>query len=411
MYETYAEWYEADVYSNPQLRQSFHNKNYGENFKYRDFAPMFKAELFDPAYWADLFVKSGAKYVVLTSKHHDGFCLWPTKVPSKKNWNSVDVGPKRDLAGDLSKAVRDRGLKMGFYFSLMEWESTPTKDRKKNGYYIMKEEVDKYKIPEEKYVDENMMPQLKELVTTYQPALIFADGEWDKEAAYWKSTEFLAWLYNNAPNKDEVVVNDRWGIDTRGHHGGYHTSEYSSEKDKVSAEHPWEESRGMGQSYGYNRAENINDYNTSEQLIHELIGIVSRGGNLLLNIGPDADGTIPVIMQQRLLDIGDWLKINGEAIYGTKAWLTSKTASDVPVYYTAKGNDVYMICTKWPEKELIVAQAKSNINTKVTMLGVDAPVKFTTTNNNLTIKAPLVSPAKIKGKYAYVFKIENVGRR
>jgi alpha-L-fucosidase len=412
MYETYAEWYEPDVYANAALRKSFHNRHYGEDFKYRDFAPMFKAELFDPEYWANLFVRSGAKYVVLTSKHHDGFCMWPTKVPSKKNWNSMDTGPKRDLLGDLSKAVRAKGLKMGLYFSLMEWESTSTNGRH-NGQYLMKEEIDKYKIPEDKYVDENMMPQLKELVTNYQPSIIFSDGEWDKPAAYWKSAEFLSWLYNNAPNKQEVVVNDRWGIGTRGVNGGYHTSEYSSEADKVSTAHPWEESRGMGQSYGFNRAENIDDYNTSEQLVHELVSIVSRGGNLLLNIGPDGDGTIPVIMQQRLADIGDWLQINGEAIYGTSPWLTEKpgavkTAANPQLYYTAKNKTVYVISPKWPEKNILVVGAKGTPGTRVTMLGVDGAVKFTNTKTGVLITVPAVSPAKVKGKYAYVFKVENV---
>jgi len=280
----------------------------------------------------------------------------------------------------------------------------------------MKEEIDKYKIPEDKYVDENMMPQLKELVTRYQPSLIFSDGEWDKASAYWKSTEFLSWLYNQAPNKQEVVVNDRWGSETRGAHGGYHTSEYSSDADKVSSAHPWEESRGMGQSYGFNRAENIGDYNTSEQLVHELISIVSRGGNLLLNIGPDGDGTIPVIMQQRLADIGDWLQINGEAIYGTSTWPTDKpgavktVSADTSVFYTVKNKTVYVICTKWPEKEILVAGAKGTAGARVTMLGVDAPVQFKNTKGGILIRVPTVSPNKVKGKYAYVFKVENVSR-
>jgi alpha-L-fucosidase len=103
--------------------EEFHKLNYGQDFEYRDFGPMFRAELFDPDLWADLFQQSGARYVVLTSKHHDGYCLWPTRSPFKAKWNSMDVGPKRDLLGDLTDAVRKKGLKMGLYYSIIEWES------------------------------------------------------------------------------------------------------------------------------------------------------------------------------------------------------------------------------------------------------------------------------------------------
>jgi alpha-L-fucosidase len=407
MYETYAEWYGEQMYK-PGGLQDFHNRVFGKNFDYRSFGPLFKAELFEPERWAGLFERAGARYVVLTSKHHDGFALWPSKSPYSKNWNSMDVGPKRDLLGDLSKAVRAKGLRMGLYYSLMEWESVTRKDGK---YYIDKAMWDKYRIPDPKYVDDHMLPQLKELVMNYQPSLIFADGEWDQPAEYWKSQEFLAWLYNNAPNKNEVIVNDRWDV-KRGQHGGYFTSEYNDHDGAMGAEHPWEESRGMGQSYGFNRAENIDDYQTSAALIGQLINIVSRGGNLLLNIGPAADGTIPVIMQQRLVDIGDWLKINGEAIYGTRAWANTPgkvTAnSKSKVYYTTKGKDLYVLCTEWPTEIITIDKIKASKDTKVSMLGVAASVKPSVKDGKLSFSAPLATPADVKGKYAYVFKVENV---
>jgi len=408
MYETYAEWYGADVYGNAALRQSFHNKNYGPAFTYRDFGPLFRAELFDPTRWADLFARAGARYVVLTAKHHDGYCLWPTTAPYKQQWNSAAVGPKRDLVGDLTQAVRARGLKMGLYYSLLEWESTPTTSRP-SGYYLPKVEIEKYRISDAQYVEQNSLYQLKELVTRYQPAVLFADGEWDQSATYWKSTEFLAWLYNTAPNKEEVVVNDRWGRGTRGQHGDYYTSEYASDNDKVGTHHVWEESRGMGQSYGFNRAENIEDYSTSAQLVHQLIDIVSRGGNLLLNIGPAADGTIPVLMQERLLDIGKWLTINGEAIYGTKAWPldTTKNKQPTTLYYTAKGRDVYVLATSWPVAPFAVAGIPRTSKPTVTLLGSLVPVKYTNRKGQLTIQPPALTPSQIPSPFAYVFKIHN----
>ncbi len=403
-YETYAEWYEPDVMNKPGKGQEFHERVYGKDFEYREFAPMFKAELFEPERWADLFARAGAKYVALTSKHHDGFCLWPSK--QSKNWNSMDVGPKRDLLGDLSKAVREKGLKMGLYYSLMEWESVKKQD---GSIYIDKKTWNKYNIPEDKYVNDHMMPQLKDLVTNYQPSLIFSDGEWDKEPEYWKSQEFLAWLYNNAPNKDEVVVNDRWQP-KRGLHGDYFTSEYNDAGDEMNLGHPWEENRGIGQSYGFNRAENLDDYKSSEELVEQLVNIVSRGGNLLLNIGPAADGTIPVIMQQRLADIGDWLNVNGEAIYGSRAWKNTPTVvsanSKNKVYYTTKGKDLFVITTEWPKADIILQKIRPGIK-KVTMLGVSAPVKVEAKTGKLIIKAPVATPAQVKGKYAYVFKVAN----
>jgi len=296
---------------------------------------------------------------------------------------------------------------MGIYYSLMEWESIIKKD---GSLYIKKQAWNKYHIPEQEYVSQHMLPQLKELVTKYQPALIFADGEWDREPEYWQSKEFLAWLYNQAPNKNEVIVNDRWQP-KRGEHGGYFTSEYNDQVAKMNAEHPWEENRGMGQSYGFNRAENIDDHNSSEKLIQQLIDIVSRGGNLLLNIGPAADGTIPVIMQQRLVDIGDWLHINGEAIYDTRPWLNQPTQNNTQPensrYYTTKGKDLYVLCTQWPEKEIELSGIRASKNTKVQLLGNQEPVSTKYKKGVLRIQVPLVSRAQLKSKYAYVFKIED----
>jgi alpha-L-fucosidase len=143
----------------------------------------------------------------------------------------------------------------------------------------------------------------------------------------WKSPALLAWLFNESPVKDQVVVNDRWGSNTRekNHGAMYTTSEYGSGMD---ASIVWEENQGIGNSYGYNRNEQLNDYKSSNELILMLIDNVSRGGNFLLDIGPAADGSIPVILQQRLIDMGDWLQVNGEAIYGTEAWKKSAQWTD-----------------------------------------------------------------------------------
>ena len=304
-----------------------HKQLYGADYPYADFAPQFHAELFDPAHWADVFQRSGAKYVALTSKHHEGFALWPSAEASKtwgRPWNAVETGPHRDLLGDLSSAVRGKGLKMGIYYSLYEWY---------NPLYLS---------DKPRYVAEHMMPQFKDVVSRYKPSIIFSDGEWEMSSQQWRSPELLAWLYNESPVKDEVAVDDRWGSDTRHKHGGYWTTEYTP--GMAATEHPWEESRGMGFSYGYNRAERAEHYHSGRELVLMLVDIVSRGGNLLLDIGPKADGSIPPIMEERLLQIGAWLKVNGDAIYGTKPWKQAKqwTAGEQPkVSYGQEYNTEY----------------------------------------------------------------------
>lgn len=405
-YASYAEWYYATVIGDDEFGgDAFHRSTYGEHFEYRDFAPMFKAELFDPDYWASLFERSGARYVVLTTKHHDGFCLWPTDSPYKKSWNSMAVGPRRDLVGDLTKAVRNRGLRMGLYYSIIEWESVWT-HRSETGYYVSDDLVNKYRIPEDRYVDEHLIPQLKELVSRYQPALIFSDGgEWDGSEEYFKTKDFLAWLYNEAPNRDEVVVNDRWAIDMPGRHGDYFSSEYE-DTDAIGKDHPWEESRGIGGSYGLNRAENIEDYRTSEELIHELIDVVSRGGNMLLNVGPAADGTIPVLQQQRLIDIGDWLSVNGEAIYDARQWKSGDAPSlDSSLRFTTNGVDVYTICKEWPKRPLLLKEIPYSESINVKMLGTEHPISYRSVEGKLSIEAPPLTPGDAPCQHAYVFKI------
>jgi alpha-L-fucosidase len=420
-YASYAEWYEAEVMHKPGEGKNFHDKNYGSNFEYRQFAPMFKAELFDPTAWANMFEQAGARYVILTSKHHDGFCLWPSSSPYNKGWNALETGPKRDLVGDLTKAVRAKGLKMGLYFSILEWETpTPARDSMP---YLPKEVIQKYRIPADRYIDGHILPQLKDLVTRYQPSIIFADGAWDETSDYWKSRDFLAWLYNNAPNKTEVVVNDRWGKDAHQHHGDYYTSEYESDDEKVGVNHPWEESQGMGGSYGLNRAENLDDYKTSAQLIYLLIDRVSRGGNLLLNVGPAADGTIPLLMQERLRDMGQWLKTNGEAIYNTRAWLqgldrqktvkgtndAAKKGSQAPktVFYTTKNRDLYVLCTQWPEKGLVV-NGLSKAPQSVQLLGSEDRLQGKYNQGTFTLALPAGAKGKLGHTQAYCFKLTQV---
>ena len=266
---------------------AFHERVYGKDFAYSQFAPMFKAELFDPDEWARVFkalrrevrgahVQAPRRLLPVPERGGE-----PRLGPSVER---MDIGPRRDLLGDLSAAIRKAGLKMGFYYSLYQWF---------NPLWLADRGL---------YVEKHMIPQFKDVVSRYKPSIIFSDGEWDMPAADWKSPELLAWLYNESPVGEEVIVNDRWGKDTRHKHGGYFTTEYGA--GMPDASHPWEENRGMGYSYGYNRNEPLSNYRTPKELIWMFADLVARGGNLLLNVGPTADGRIPEVMQDRLREMG-----------------------------------------------------------------------------------------------------------
>ena len=421
----YAEWYwnaltrgRDDPKASPIQTGTwaYHQKQYGADFPYHAFAPQFRAELFDPDHWADVFARSGARYVVLTSKHHEGFALWPSKEASAiwgRPWNAVETGPKRDVLGDLTEAVRRRGLRMGYYYSLYEWY---------NPVWL----TDK-----PRYVRDHVFPQFKDLVTRYRPSIIFSDGEWDLPSSEWRSPELLAWLFNESPVKDEVVINDRWGSDARHKHGGYWTTEYTPGMSGL--DHPWEESRGMGFSYGYNRAERLEHYRSGRELVVMLVDLVSRGGNLLLDIGPDADGTIPVVMEERLVQIGEWLAANGEAIYGTKPWKVTRqwSAGEVPktdynkeyeaaydvmklvgrpergkaaieAFFTAKGNDLYAILPRWPGRRFVVKDVSGMKS--ATLLGAPGNLKVTPAASGVSIALPDL-PEALQRQPMWVLKL------
>ena len=206
-----------------------------------------------------------------------------------------------------------------------------------------------------------------------------------------------------------MVVNDRWGKETRGKHGGFYTTEYDLvENDDASGaafSHPWEECRGMAGSFGYNRNEVLEDYSTSQELVHILINKVGRGGNLLLNIGPTADGRIPEIMQQRLADMGGWLGVNGDAIYGTRKWEKAPAVTkETTTYFTKKGKDLYVFCTKFPTQDVVVSGVNKPLTAK--MLGLPSAVRTVFKNGKLVITPPVVTPANTPCQYAWVFKLE-----
>ena len=326
----YAEWYWNHQLQPGTPQYQHHLQQYGANFLYDDFINQWKAEAFDPEQWVDLFNDAGAQYFVLVSKHHDGVSLFPSDTTNR---DTGSMGPRRDLVGDLFEAAREDGnLFAGLYYSLYEWYHPAYRGIGDSGmtlfngpttgpYNPYTGESVPYTgyLPVDDYVEDHQVPQMREIITRYRPDVLWCDGAWDNPEGYWRSNELIAEYYNQAleAQPDGVVVNNRCGS---GAQADFSTPEYTSEN-AINPE-KWEATRGIGFSFGYNQYEDELQYLSANEIIDSLVDIVSKNGNFLLNIGPRADGTIIELMQERLRDVGAWLDVNGEAIYGTTYWET-----------------------------------------------------------------------------------------
>ena len=232
------------------------------------------------------------------------------------------------------------------------------------------------------------------------------------------------------------MVDDRWGKESRHKHGGYYTTEYGS--GLADAAHPWEECRGIAYSFGYSRTESVGDYQTAQSLILMLVDIVSRGGNFLLDIGPTADGRIPDIMQERLLQMGQWLKINGEAIYGTTTWKKScqwskgkvqdaerkefMTKYDIieltvapkpgmavkEIFFTTKGKNLYAITPDYPGTELLLRDVKTTSGTTIRLLGMDTDLKWRIKDGGIVVAMPNLMTSPLRHQHAFALRISHI---
>jgi len=388
------------------LVEVFHRKTYGD-VPFKALAPLFKGEAFDPAQWAALFKRAGARYAFLTSNFHDGYCLWPS--PFNPGWNSLDTGPKRDVLGDFSAAMRAAGLRAGFYYSLGEFNHPLYQAARQPGGDL------------QPFVRQHLQPQLREAVNRYHPSFLYFDGEWEFPLDAFDMRDFLSWLYNASPCKDDVVVNDRFGRGSRGKHGGVFSSEAGVRESGTA--HRWCEDRPLSRgNWSYNRFERLEDYLGARDLIHLLVETVAEGGNLHVAISPSGDGAIPMIQQERLVQLGDWLRLNGEAIYDTRPWTVSnegplveslnphldakwhwtETRQRPLVHYTRKGSTLYAICLAQPPSPLLLTAAKSLNVRAVTLLGTQHKVPWTMTDSGLRLTLPPALP----GHHAWTFQIE-----
>jgi len=330
---------------------------------------------------------------VLTTKHHDGFLLWPSahKNPHKPGGYAV----QRDLVGDLTDAVRRHNMRMGFYYSGgLDWsfEDKPVRDiADVHGTIVQTPEFVEY-----------ANAHWRELIDRYAPSILWNDIG---APSLQNVAELFAYFYNCIT---EGVVDDRWSQKPGqivadqfvwpppAEHSDFTTPEYARYDHIV--EKKWEATRGIGHSFGYNQNEGPEDYLSVEELVRSFVDIVSKNGNLLLDVGPMADGTIPELQRERLLGLGAWLDVNGEAIFGTRPWTTfeGRANEQIPVRFTQKDGALYAVLLDTPASgPLNLEKLRMNDHAIVSLLGNDAPLDWSQQDNNLNIALPALkaSPA------------------
>jgi alpha-L-fucosidase len=316
----YADWYWGFLETKPDIVLhptcplpevvAWHREHFADQ-PFDDFIPDLTFERFDPDAYAQLLDDAGMRYLVHVTKHHDGFCWWDSSHTAR---NSVALGPHRDVVAELAGAVRRRGHEFGCYYSLLDWSHADYPDP-------------------ERYVDGFMRPQIRELVERFEPAVLWGDGHWGHPGGHWRADKIFeeARAYA-AEHRFEIVCNDRF---------------FASEPDFVTFEYDvpavapdrlWEVCRGLGSSFCVNRNESVADFLTAAEIVAMLVETVAKGGNLLLNVGPNADGTIPDDQARLLRESGVWVRANADAIHGS-------TVFEVPGsrghWYTQTGDVVH----------------------------------------------------------------------
>jgi alpha-L-fucosidase len=434
-----SEWYPRQMYLQGTEENKHQIETYGPltKFGYKDFIPMFKAEHYDPQAWAELFKEAGAKYVVPVFEHHDGFQMYDSNL---SDWTAAKMGPKRDLAGDLAKAVRAEGLHLGASSHRIEHDwfmdggrqiPSDVNDPKYASFYGPaqvtirdgKEAMGSNLAQDWTYVSpaygEDWLVRSAEIVKKYHPDFIFFDWWIGQPSVRPYLAKFAAYYYNESQKNGPVgIISYKW-VDMQ-ENSGLLDIERGQLPDI--REQYWQTDTSVSnRSWGYIEHDT---FKTPIFIVDQLVDVVSKNGNLLMNIGPRSDGTIPDEVKQVLRAVGGWLQVNGDAIYGTRPWKTygegptpvaagSFHDADTKPYtaedfrFTTKGNNLYAIELGWPESGQVVIHALgaaglgSQHIQDIQMLGSDAKVKYEQQADGLHIKAP----AKPAGEAAYVYRI------
>lgn len=412
------EWYEKHMY---ESLSAWHADHFGEAFGYKDFIPLFTAEKWDPDAWAELFEKSGARLVVPTAQHHDNFALWDSGVTP---YNAMRMGPRRDLIGDLARAVRKRQMKFGVsnhgienFTFINPPEAVIRRLREAKADLFDPAWAEFYQVADRS--DEAQVRFLAdwqarnfELVDEYQPDLLWFDNGVNLRLLDPLKLQLAAYYYNRARGwRKEVSIATKYIA--------YAPSNNDAEQigsiidfEKVGhrspagiRQGPWMVDDPIGSTWGYTKEMSTDD---AGSILTRLVDTVSKGGFYLLNIAPMADGTIPEPQRRTLLSVGQWLEQNGEAIYGSRPWTRFGENAANPgapgYHFTVRDGSLYAIGSRWPTTPTTtIASVTPSVGRveRVEVLGSEAPVKYNQDASGLHVTLPNDPPHE----HAYVIKI------
>ena len=443
-----SEWYPRQMYIDTKRRGdnffAHHVEKYGpqKKFGYKDFIPQFKAEKFDAGEWAKLFKDTGARYVIPVAEHHDGFPMYASDFTS---WDASEKGPKRDVIGELAKAVRAEGMKFGvsshrafnwmFYVRSEDFDNADPRYAELYGRpmpFLFEKDAANYQkkfVPQDEQFKDDWLARSCELVDKYKPDVFWFDfgitpglrkQKYDENPFAPHLQKFAAYYYNQTSGNEAMgIINYKWGAFPE------KAAVLDKERSKMAEIRKpfWQTDTAVSSSsWGYTGNQK---YKTADRLVDDLIDIVSKNGCLLLNVGPRADGTIPEEDTAILKAIGSWLKINGESIYDTTYWKTfgegptgvstghvsekkDKRFTAEDLRFTSKGDVLYVTGLKWPEDGKVTVKTLAQGGehypeeiASVVMLGSDAKLTWNRDENGLNVELPETHPSE----YAYVLKV------
>ncbi len=432
-------WYPYNMYREGNEQYDHHLRTYGgaSTFGYKDFIPMFTAERFDPDEWAELFKKTGARFAGPVGEHHDGFAMWDSKLTE---WNAVKMGPKRDVVGELERAIRSQDMRflvalhhaenwwfyphweeefdtsdpryVGLYGALhnQDWARSKPAADSRFGEWALQDR------PSKEFLDA-WLGKTREVIDRYQPDILWFDFALGFIQEHYKR-EMLAYYYGKAEEwGKEVAVTYKYHTLAPG--AGVHDLELGRMSELT--HHDWITDTSVDDQGAWCYVQDAG-FKSATTLVHNLVDNVSKNGYMLLNVGPEPDGTIPEPARESMLGLGRWLEVNGESIFGTTPWTaygegpTQMKKSGMfsereeveyqakDIRFAARDDTLYATCLGWPGAEVTIETLKSLYPSEirsVEMLGTDARLEWSLTAEGLKINTPARRPCE----HAYVFKI------